>query len=303
MLIKSKNLKDAMIQSLQQLKVHGKKSSPRGMKTRELLNVQIEIENPKESIVYFPGRNFNLAFGVAEFLSYVGGINSVDYISSFNKNIAQFSDNGINFYGSYGVRIAHRIPDIIKQLRDNPNTRQANLTIFTTQDMLEDTKDTPCTVSIDFKLRDDKLYMHTFMRSNDVIWGFQYDMLTFTFLQQMVAKSLKVEVGAYTHTATSLHIYERHFDMLEKVDLYSKRGKSIEVNLDMDYEQVLETAKQSIDFSNGHCQKNEVIDNTLLSVLNLYNLKKQKITLGLFANNWATEYYKEVLGNKESDIK
>lgn len=301
MLIKSKNLKEAMIEGLWNLRAFGRKASPRGMETRELLNVQIEIENPKESLAYLPGRGFNLAFSVAEFLSYVGGINSVDYISQFNDNIAQFSDNGINFYGSYGARIAHQIPKIIEQLRSNPDTRQANLTIFTTQDMLKDTKDTPCTVSIDFKLRDNKLYTHVFMRSNDLIWGFQYDMFNFTLLQQMIANSLGVEVGTYTHTATSLHIYERHFEMFDELNNYNSFGKSIEVDFKQTYDQVLETAKESIAYSKGYCQANKVIENELLAVLNFYNLTKQVTFVGkqeflytLNNNDWATKFYELV---------
>jgi thymidylate synthase len=48
------------------------------------------------------------------------------------------------------------------------------------------------------------------MRSNDVIWGLPYDMFLFTFLQEMMAVELGVDVGRYHHFAASLHLYEKH---------------------------------------------------------------------------------------------
>jgi thymidylate synthase len=55
------------------------------------------------------------------------------------------------------------------------------------------------------------------MRSNDVIFGLTYDMPWFLFLLQEVCKATDQKPGAYAHYAASLHVYERHFKMLEDI--------------------------------------------------------------------------------------
>jgi thymidylate synthase len=55
------------------------------------------------------------------------------------------------------------------------------------------------------------------MRSNDAIWGLPYDVFLFTFLQEMMAIELKVELGSYYHFAGSLHLYERHLGLANRI--------------------------------------------------------------------------------------
>lgn len=45
------------------------------------------------------------------------------------------------------------------------------------------------------------------MRSNDAYLGLPHDIFAFTMLQEIVARSLKVEVGWYKHAVGSLHLY------------------------------------------------------------------------------------------------
>jgi thymidylate synthase len=72
----------------------------------------------------------------------------------------------------------------------------------------------PCTLSLVFQIRDNKLQLSVTMRSNDIIWGFCNDSYVFTLLQEYVANDLGIEMGEYVHHSISMHIYERHFDML-----------------------------------------------------------------------------------------
>ena len=82
--------------------------------------------------------------------------------------------------------------------------------------MSDATKDTPCTLSLQFLLRDGRLNLTTTMRSNDVWTGVPYDMFSFCSMQVMMAMTLGVGVGTYTHQAGSLHIYERNLPDGEK---------------------------------------------------------------------------------------
>jgi thymidylate synthase len=59
--------------------------------------------------------------------------------------------------------------------------------------------------------------MTTYMRSNDAIWGLPYDCFVFTMLQELLASQLRCSLGEYVHFAASLHVYERHFSLVERM--------------------------------------------------------------------------------------
>ena len=243
----------------------------RGMLTKELLNVTICLKNPRARLIFSESRKFNYAFSVAEMFSHMAGINSVKYMSFWNSNYAQFSDNGINFYGNYGERLRNFIPEIIKKLKSDKNTRQATLTIYNSNDLIKKSLDIPCTIVLDFKLRKDKLHMHVFMRSNDLIWGLMYDLAVFTMMQEIIANSLNVGLGFYNHTACSLHVYEKHWLLLDKMyDAINVPMLDIKEN----YEQILygaRIAQEIIEYPSDN-----IYVSHLLQALALYGIKKNK---------------------------
>ena len=51
--------------------------------------------------------------------------------------------------------------------------------------------------------------MFTNMRSNDAYWGLPHDVFTFTMLQEIIARTLGVELGTYKHAVGSLHLYDK----------------------------------------------------------------------------------------------
>ena len=60
------------------------------------------------------------------------------------------------------------------------------------------------------------------MRSNDIIFGLCNDVFTFSLFQQLMLNELnyrgaKVGLGTYNHHAGSLHLYERHYKMADKI--------------------------------------------------------------------------------------
>lgn len=238
MYVKGESIADTFIQ-LRSILLESPVVKVRNLTTKEILPVQIEITNPRARLFYHPKRTYNLAFNIAEFLGYIWGINSVDYIRYFNKNAIQFSDNGKDFYGAYGPRICKYLSDVIDKLSKDQCSRQVVITIYDSKDMLANTKDVPCTIALQFTIRNNKLILHTMMRSNDLIWGFQYDMFAFSLLQEIIANSLGIDIGSYFHTATSFHVYDYHWKLLEEMDSV----ESIEMpNLNLDLYEAQNTA-------------------------------------------------------------
>jgi len=75
-------------------------------------------------------------------------------------------------------------------------------------------KDFTCTMYGNFLIRDDKLYLSMFMRSNDLMKGLVYDLFWFISLMDKMIEELKTTYpnltkGTYTHCANSMHIYEK----------------------------------------------------------------------------------------------
>ena len=47
------------------------------------------------------------------------------------------------------------------------------------------------------------------MRSNDAYIGLAHDVFAFTFMQEIVARDVGLDLGTYTHSVGSLHLYDQ----------------------------------------------------------------------------------------------
>ena len=94
-------------------------------------------------------------------------------------------------------------------------------------DSIDASLDVPCTLSLQFFIRDEKLHMIVNMRSSDLIFGIAYDIPAFTLFQEILAEQLGVSLGSYTHMSNSLHIYERHFGMVESILAKESRTRQL----------------------------------------------------------------------------
>lgn len=208
-------------------------SRPRDQQTKEVLNANITLRNPRARLITSPTRNVNYGFAAGEFTWYWTGRNDLEYIQRYNTRLKNFSDDGLTLNSGYGKRIfgRHRHDQMFcgqwdvaarKLVLDN-DSRQAIIHVLRQEDLISPTKDVPCTCSFQFFLRDDRLYMHAHMRSNDIFWGLPYDVFSFTLFQEAMAMDLSdrlgrtIELGEYYHTVGSLHIYERHFEDAGKI--------------------------------------------------------------------------------------
>lgn len=189
---------------------NGEEVSPRGQATREVRGAVIVLKNPIPSLPNRSGRKLNPAIGAAEALQLIGGFSDPRMMESISKNFSRFLDAGV-FHGAYGTRLRGQLPLIYERLRDDPDTRQAVVTIWDPlhDAVVRDSKDFPCTITLQFMVRDDALELQTYMRSNDVWLGLPYDAFQFTQLQMTMANVLDLRYGPYAHHVGSLHIYER----------------------------------------------------------------------------------------------
>ena len=178
--------------------------------TGEILNCVSVITNPRDNIVHTPERGLSMKYAVGELLWYLSGSNQLKDVVPYSKFWKDMSDDGKTINSAYGHRIQYRFGfnqmDFVRDtLYHDPGSRQAVIHIKDASN--KPTKDTPCTIALQYQIRDDKLHATTMMRSNDIWLGWPYDVFCFTSFQIMLAMELGVDVGTYTHIANNLHKY------------------------------------------------------------------------------------------------
>jgi thymidylate synthase len=183
--------------------------SPRGQLTYELEDVTIAILHPEQSLCTGMNRKMNTSLAAIESLQLIGGFSDAELTCRVAPNMRNFLNEFGYFDGAYGPRVKYQMQPVIDKLRKDPNTRQAVVTIWKEDDLFNESKDYPCTLNFVFAIRNGKLCMKTHMRSNDIWWGWTYDVVQFTQLQLTVANVLGLEAGPYTHYVNSLHLYNR----------------------------------------------------------------------------------------------
>jgi thymidylate synthase len=206
---------------------HGKEAAPRGMKTREIEDAVIRIDNVFNTLPLEVGRGTVPGIGAVEACQLLAGVTVPDLVISVGPQFANYAeDNGL-FHGAYGPRTAGQYDILIERLQQDPDTRQAVVTIWNPQlDLQAQKRDYPCTILHQFRIRDNKLNMSVYMRSNDVWLGAAYDFFQFTRVQIAMASVLGIEPGKYVHHVGSLHIYEQHYESADKLK-YALHSPSI----------------------------------------------------------------------------
>ena len=252
-------------------------TSPRGQLIHEQTSASLRILHPEHNVVLTPERKMSEKYLVAELLWYLEAKQDKEG-SDFICKYAKFWDSLRNPDGSlnsnYGYYIFNPMKDVCPQhemiekyrnmsqfdyvidcLMNDKDSRQALININSVfHKNIENIKDFPCTTSIQFMIREDRLNMIVHMRSCDLVLGFCNDVFQFTEIQKLVLYALKkkysqLALGTYTLFANSLHIYERHFGMIESI---INRTEEPNNNFILTYEEPF-TREEVIGTIRGHC--------------------------------------------------
>jgi thymidylate synthase len=185
----------------------------------ERTGVMLNIDKPRARLSRTE-RKGTLFSCLGEFLWYASGTSHLDFISYYIPIYDQYAEEDGSIHGAYGPRIFGepngQLERIISGLRANPASRKAVIQIFDAADTEKSYKDVPCTCTMQFLVRSDRLDMVTYMRSNDAFKGLPHDVFAFTMIQELVARSLGVELGTYKHAVGSLHLYDEDRDKAEE---------------------------------------------------------------------------------------
>ena len=216
---------------------------------RELLDFKTQLTNPYRRCVGGYGRDINVFFLLAEAMWIATGRKDVKFLTIFNKQMAEYSDDGKVFHAPYGYRLRHwgiasenefvdsavenkgldQVTNAIRILSNNPSTRQVVMEIWNPAfDLGHVTKDLPCNDIVMLKIRNGKMITTIGNRSNDLHWGLPTNIFQFSFLTELMAASIGVELGTQTHNSQSLHIYSWNKiadTMLAELKKYREEGE------------------------------------------------------------------------------
>jgi len=191
----------------------GEIHSPRGKTIREIINASytIDMQSP---VITKQSRKMAYGFMFGEAAWIVSGSNWLSGIAYHMKRYADFSDDGVFLNGAYGPKVAEQYTYIVNTLIKDPESRQAVMGIW--RERPAESKDIPCTLSMQFFIRNGKLDAVVNMRSQDAVWGFSYDIFTFSQVANMIRvllinQGVSVQLGKLHVQVGSLHIYEHHF--------------------------------------------------------------------------------------------
>lgn len=243
----------------------------RGGNVKEILDIKTQLTNPYRRCVGGYERNINIFFLIAEAIWIALGRKDVNLLTLFNEKMLDFSDDGEVFHAPYGYRLRHwgirsedkftsdnldaqkgydQLMDSIRILSENPDSRQIVMSIWNPNfDLGYKTKDIPCNDIVMLKIRDKKLITTIANRSNDLHWGLPTNIFQFSFLTELIAGCLEIELGTQTHNSQSLHIYEENKISKDMDTLFMKK---IDEEIIGDMYQDCGAKERRIDFNFSH---------------------------------------------------
>ncbi len=202
---------DLMHRAVDSIQSDGLHIDPTKGGCREIAATTFELTNPRARLSRSATRG-RIFSALGELCWYLSGSNSTEQIAYYISHYRTCDEDGAVF-GGYGPRLlaydgVNQIGYVIETLRKSPHSRRTVIQLFDHMDVSEYHKDVPCTCTLQYLLRDGLLTAITYMRSNDVFRGLPHDIFCFTMLQEAIARSIGVELGAYHHMVGSLHMYD-----------------------------------------------------------------------------------------------
>lgn len=218
-------------QLLEWLYHRGSFITTRGLTTRELTGVNLVVDdyNFFATPEYRPFDEV-WKYYLAETAWYLSGERTLDKITPYSKfwgNIRN-ADDTIN--SNYGDLVFYRKNEhgvnsfdwALDCLKEDINTRKAIILYNDRCFFHKDTKDLICNQYQHLLIRNNQLICFVALRSSDAIFGLQYNIPWWSYVQQQAFLKLKIfypnlQLGSIEAFISSSHIYENKFGMVEGI--------------------------------------------------------------------------------------
>lgn len=125
-------------------------------------------------------------------------------------------------YG-YQIRKYKQVDHLLDMLRHDPQNRRMIVTLWNIED-LPDMALQPCAFQTLWDVSDGRLNCMLVQRSGDMGLGVPFNMTQYAVLIHLIAQTVGLKPGLFTHVINNAHIYENHVEAM-KTQL-SRRGQA-----------------------------------------------------------------------------
>lgn len=298
------NISKIFIQIIEKLKLEGEEINKDGNKIKELRPGVIRIKDPNRGVLFVRNRSYNPAFQVAETIWNLCG-ESDYWLTYYNEKYRKYFTNK-KLLSAYGYRLLHwknntnQIEKIIKLLKENPVSQHANAIIFDPDYDLDNPKFVPCITMLKFRIRNNRLYMSSFLRAQDIWLGYPYDMFFLLTVFKLVAKLLNIEQGDYYHYCDVLRLYEIDYEAANDVQFVETDRDcniSLEFNPGHSFSKIKEYRDLIVNLPDNFLEKinreQEFWKNCLKSCYAYHLIKLERYDFANDVINSITNIYKE----------
>ena len=203
---------------------NGKYTYKDDSKIKEVIGVHKQIKNPySNSIINISADKFAsyVKKGIFDIAEYpIKGEALFDYVTSLDDEHQIYLDDD-GFIYTYSERLQNyndinQLDVIINRLNKNINSNRA---IAVTYNPMVDMnrQDIPCLQLIQALVRNNKLILSVYFRSNDLYGAFPSNMMFLTYLGMKIANELGVKFDYIDYHCSSLHIYETDYQQALEV--------------------------------------------------------------------------------------
>lgn len=196
---------------------------------RELIGYSFKLKQPLDRLLCDDIRGMNIFQCVGQFLWITQANFNLDAIKYYQPFTEKLSSDGVKMIGAYGPRLfgihhLNQIDHLINILINDPSKRKAVASIYLPQFDQHGMRheEVPCTLNLQYLIRDKHVQSVTYMRSQDAFNVLPYDVFLFTMLQEYILNRLKpgskdFKLGTYNHFSGSFHVYEKDIPEIQKI--------------------------------------------------------------------------------------
>lgn len=219
-----------------------------GHKTKSIFGYQYDFDLEKE----FPLltlRRIPVKLFIAEQIWFISGSNRPDeFLNNHTSIWKDFTESDGTISAAYGYRWRKhfkrdQLGQLIKHLKAEPHSRQGVVMMWDPSDdglygsglIGVYKKNAPCPFCMVFNIIKDKLNLHLFIRSNDIMLGGPHDVAGFALLEYILAAKMGLRPGKLVVSTTNAHIYDIHYAGAEEIIRRKNNHNPIKFTAKPDY--------------------------------------------------------------------
>ncbi|MGA3013960.1 MAG: thymidylate synthase [Bacteroidales bacterium] len=201
-----------------------RKSDRTGVGTISTFGYQMRF-NLQDGFPLITTKRIHLKSIIYELLWFLNGETNIKYLKDHGVTIwDEWADENGSLGPIYGYQWRNwpkpngdhidQITQIIKTLKNNPNSRRIIVSAWNVAD-IDEMRLPPCHVIFQFYVAGKRLSCQMYQRSADLFLGVPFNIASYALLTMMVAQVCDLEPYEFIHTFGDAHIYLNHLKQVE----------------------------------------------------------------------------------------